>query len=183
MGLIKPKKNTGGEHSLRDCAVTLHGNSIAKSEGLFTAGDEIKQRWHYEDINGVQLTPSFGMAVEKNDFGNATAADVATGKTFTSVNGLCITGTGELKQTVSVTITSYVNDTTKVCYEGTTFTLAANGTQTINCTPDSLVAIQTPTASSNASITNGTRVLGASSYGSKQVVVFKVNSGSAISIA
>ena len=53
---------------------------------------------------GTVSTPSV-------NFGNATAADVATGKTFTSTAGIKVTGTGLLAQTLMAQITGPYMDT------------------------------------------------------------------------
>lgn len=55
-------------------------------------------------LNGEQTVKIVKIA---DDFGNATAADVAKGKTFTSKNGLAITGTAEV---TSGTQIAYVTD-------------------------------------------------------------------------
>ena len=179
MGLIKPRKSVVTEtHTLSECMTIV--NTALEDETCYVVYDMSAETSELKII--MESESGIRMGASASTFGDADSADVVTGKTFTSVNGLKIVGTGELKEKVSVTITSYVNDTTKVYYEGGNFTLAAKGSQSFECCVGSLVAIETPTVSSNASITNGQRVLGSSSYGNKEVVVFKVQPGSKISI-
>lgn len=58
--------------------------------------------------------------INGSDFGDATAADVATGKTFTSTSGLKVTGTGKL-----ATADGYLVKT--VTYEGVNFGYEVSG--------------------------------------------------------
>ena len=53
----------------------------------------------------------FQVSRPAEEFGNATAADVATGKTFTSEAGVKVTGTGLLSQTLMAQITGPYMDT------------------------------------------------------------------------
>ena len=54
---------------------------------------------------------NFRLERVSTDFGNATAADVTTGKTFTSAAGVKVTGTGLLAQTLTAQITGPYMDT------------------------------------------------------------------------
>lgn len=64
---------------------------------------------------------SYALYKNATEFGDATAADVAAGKTFTSASGLKVTGTGSISGPAQAQQ-----------YEGT-FTTDASGNATVNC--------------------------------------------------
>ena len=69
----------------------------------------------------VRSANIYGANIPCTNFGDATAADVASGKTFTSASGLKVTGTAEVATTTnaSVTVRCYTDHSLYVMYQRT----------------------------------------------------------------
>lgn len=90
-----------------------HSSPMGGTSVVFQNGNTIS-------IRGT-VTPTYGKLYKNgsrfeanlaaSNFGNATAADVAAGKTFTSEAGVKVTGTGLLSQTLTAQITGPYMDT------------------------------------------------------------------------
>lgn len=68
-------------------------DDISYADGLVTITPRLSQRWYAEN--------KFNIYAPASSFGDATAADVASGKTFTSASGLKVTGTATMGNTGS----------------------------------------------------------------------------------
>ncbi|MBQ7289024.1 MAG: hypothetical protein IJW78_04770 [Clostridia bacterium] len=113
----------------------------------------------------------------------ASAAEILSG--FQAVDGGGAVVTGEyvppvVPVTVTVNVSNNVTDSVKLFHAGGTQTLAAKTSADIECYTGAVVAIETPTVSSNAGIDSGTTLAGYDTYGEKKIMVFKVKSGSKI---
>lgn len=73
----------------------------------------------------LKQNPTISITANPGDFGNATVADVAKGKIFTSAAGFKVTGTAEGSSAADVTFELYNND-----FDDLTVVYMANGTIT-----------------------------------------------------
>lgn len=88
---VNGRKVDGGIFPLGSTGMTPDRMSYA--DGVVTLTPRIGQRMYLIDTSTIKITAS--------DLGNATAADVASGKTFTSAAGLKVTGTATMGDTGS----------------------------------------------------------------------------------
>lgn len=106
--------STGYRVDLSDCGYGMTGN--AAPEFLYFEG-QMEQDWLMRTGGAVRLSKPL------SDMGDATAADVAAGKTFTSAAGLKVTGTAESSV---ITETLYSNYDTTV-FDRVTLAKSSNG--------------------------------------------------------
>lgn len=88
-------------------------DDISYADGLVTITPRLSQRWYAEN--------KFNIYAPASSFGDATAADVVAGKTFTSASGLKLTGEATLGGATAFTTTaSATNNSSSVYFSGIT---------------------------------------------------------------
>lgn len=138
MRFIKPMKGGGGvdtsdataisDNILMDRTAYARGEKLVGTMGLHEDASEttIQPGESFQIIDGYH-TGGVVKAPDLTDLGNATAADVASGKTFTSEAGLKVEGTGSMAKTTATARLNYSNtgiDDVYVSYfDGTTIKL------------------------------------------------------------
>lgn len=107
------------------------GNIITMDSGGRTNGTGEESLLYMEESSGTIVTYSPALTsplllkagahqiahASANRFGDATAADVATGKTFTSTSGLKVTGTGKLESYTYGQETTPASNTREISFE------------------------------------------------------------------
>lgn len=107
-------------------------SKVEEGTSRYVSADEIKEMSTEILMHGTvpvnvifKAKSGLDMGVKPSEFGNATAADVAKGKTFTSAAGLKVTGTAAGSSAADVTFDLYNND-----FDDLAVVYMANGTIT-----------------------------------------------------
>lgn len=99
-------KITGNIKTFKD----LETDRVSPTSNLYTSSGNLMARRLFLSNQLYQYGSTIELSISLSDFGNATAADVASGKTFTSSAGLKVTGTASVGDGTKYTIMIY-NDT------------------------------------------------------------------------
>jgi len=94
---VNGEKITGGLPETKDTTRYFNNNGVTIDP--FTAGDEdiyFTLSFANDGDRLYRSSSNINICVPTSDFGDATAADVAAGRTFTSTAGLKVTGTGSI---------------------------------------------------------------------------------------
>lgn len=87
-----------GGQKVTGTLATMGGSEVYADSIMLSGTDELVMTCKpFSEKSIVKATTSFGAKAKLTEFGNATAEDVAAGKTFTSAAGLKVTGTMEAK--------------------------------------------------------------------------------------
>lgn len=124
--IVSPKTAYGASGKVNGTMANYKsGTFILDNTRVSVGGSKLYIKGDPPRAMAIDMNTTVQASTALSNLGNATAADVAKGKTFTSATGLKVTGTAEGSSAADVTFELYNND-----FDALTVVYMANGTIT-----------------------------------------------------